>query len=206
MSAQDDYVRNATDKLRNSIGESPVQSDVVPILEGILHSMEKEYPHPQTKGNKKPPKTEKRDAPETLRRSNWQAIWTSNEYGCKAYEPFGDKLKTLSDEHKELPRFGINKMLREWAMSNGRYVEWQNWARERMEANNKQAPPLLPEKSNSRRSGKSGQHHQTASKAEVPAQPVHQDGPEQQSKSELALPKEVTINRARGNRASVHTS
>jgi hypothetical protein len=87
---------------------------------------------------KKSKKTENPDAP---KRTNWQAVWTSNENGCRSYPDFKGALESLQKENGEMGRFELNKKLRQWADANNKYSEWQQWARERLEKEGKPVPP-----------------------------------------------------------------
>ncbi len=74
------------------------------------------------------------------KRANWQAYWTSNEFGCRAYEPFHERMAGLEKEHPEMLRFALNRELKVWATENGSYAQWQAWAKEKIEAAGKLMP------------------------------------------------------------------
>lgn len=91
------------------------------------------------KGPKKQRKQRERD-PDAPKKTNWQAVWTSNANGCRAYEPFAAQLQSLQTTNPTMGRFEINKQLKEWANGNGQYAAWQDWARERLVAEGKPVP------------------------------------------------------------------
>lgn len=82
-------------------------------------------------------KTTDTDAP---KRSNWQAIWTSNENGCRSYPGFSQQLQSIEQANPTMQRFSVNKELRQWAINQGKYEEWQSWAKARLLSTGKPVP------------------------------------------------------------------
>ena len=72
------------------------------------------------------------------KKSNWQAVWSSNEYGCKKY--FNQQMEEISKQNPDLDRFGTYKLVRQWANENNRYAEWQDWAKVQLEKDGKPVP------------------------------------------------------------------
>ena len=78
--------------------------------------------------------------PDRKKTTNWQAVWTSNANGCRAYPEFQEQLKALEESNPTMGRFEINKQLRGWAGEHGHYQTWQDWARGRLVAEGKPVP------------------------------------------------------------------
>ena len=68
------------------------------------------------------------------KRTNWQAVWTSNDFGCRGYPMFAEQLKTLESSEPKHGRFENNKLLKVWAHENNLYEGWQQWARDQLTA------------------------------------------------------------------------
>lgn len=80
--------------------------------------------------------------PDAPKKTNWQAIWESSKYGCRAYSDFDAKLeellKTVDDPKRQ--RFKINKLLKLWAVENQLYEQWLNWAKQQLLTDGKPCP------------------------------------------------------------------
>lgn len=78
----------------------------------------------------------------TRGRPNWQAYWTSKEYGCRAYSPISDHLPIIEQTVAggKANRFTVNQELRRWAESNGKFEDWKSWATERLKRDDKPLP------------------------------------------------------------------
>jgi len=91
------------------------------------------------KAPKKQRKSRDRD-PDAPKKTNWQAVWTSNANGCRAFDQFADQLTALQTANPAMGRFEINKQLKESALANGQYAQWQEWAKARLVAEGKPIP------------------------------------------------------------------
>ena len=142
------YVATTFSKeLKQALKTKEMSKDVSDVLLSVVEDLmtrhEDDLRHHLT-GKKK---QRKRDGPP---RPNWQAYWTSNDVGCRAYEPFQCKLQELqsgrTDDGKEKGRFAVNKELRQWAEGCGQYAAWKEWATTQLEAAGKPIPPETNDK------------------------------------------------------------
>ena len=91
------------------------------------------------KAPKKQRKSRDRD-PDAPKKTNWQAVWTSNANGCRAFDQFAEQLTALQTANPAMGRFEINKQLKEAVLANGQYAQWQEWAKARLVAEGKPIP------------------------------------------------------------------
>ncbi len=75
-------------------------------------------------------------------RPNWQAYWTSKEYGCRAYSPLKADLSEIekSAPNGKANRFTVNQELRRRAEATGRFSQWKTWATEKLKRDGKALP------------------------------------------------------------------
>lgn len=82
-------------------------------------------------------------------KTNWQAVWTSTEFGCSSYPPFADKIREIRDvamsqcvDGKKPNQFKLNNELQTWAKGGdgSLYRGWKEYATEKLLAAGKQLP------------------------------------------------------------------
>jgi len=115
-------------------------ADTVTMVNAMLCNWESELQqHFTGKTTKKQRRVQNRD-PNAPPRTNWQAVWTSNANGCRAYPEFQTHLQSIETANPNMGRFEVNKRLKEWANEHGHYAEWQEWAKARLIAEGKPVP------------------------------------------------------------------
>lgn len=104
-------------------------------------------PGANKKNSRKNPK--KMADPNKPNKTNWQAIWTSKEYGCSSYPPFADKIKEIRDnalakceDNKKPNQFKLNNELQQFAKSGdgSLYRGWMEQATVKLVADGKPLP------------------------------------------------------------------
>lgn len=123
---------NLVTRFSQELATRCTDADAVTLVTTQLSNWESEFQqHFTGKPAKKQRKAKEAD-PNRKKTTNWQAVWTSNANGCRAYPEFQEHLKSLEDANPNMGRFEINKQLREWAGSQGQYTTWQDWAKQRL--------------------------------------------------------------------------
>ena len=142
---------NSFKKQLSSDSESLDSERVSNILREVLTLYQEEL----VGGKKSTSRKSKAGQEDRPKKTNWQAVWTSNDAGCHAYPEFKDQLEVFIKESPDLDRFSVNKNLRQWADSQNKYEEWKKWARDRLEAAGKPVPQDKPVKVNTEASPQS---------------------------------------------------
>jgi len=115
-------------------------ADAVTICTTLLSNAEEKFQtHFTGKPGKKVRAKKERD-PNAPKKTNWQAVWTSNANGCRAYPEFQTQLQSLETANPNMGRFEINKQLKAWAEEHSHYAGWQEWAKARLVAEGKPVP------------------------------------------------------------------
>jgi hypothetical protein len=131
MTSHDQLINKIANQFKKKLTKDVDHSEVSNIFRSVLVEHENEL-----LGKRKA----KKKTSEGPKKSNWQAIWTSNSNGCRAYPEFKGELESIVKKNPEMDRFSINKQLREWANENNKYEGWKTWAAARLESEGKAVP------------------------------------------------------------------